>query len=109
MTVHQLHRTRPAWTYGDRLRKIRRENHLTQVQLAEALGFSSKSIDAWESDRNLPGKLVETSTLIEDHFGLVRGWMLGYADGAGGALYDDIRGGAAAADEPVRVVAAGAG
>jgi len=80
MSVHHLHRARPAWTFGDRLRKVRRESHLTQAAFAEMLGFTSKSVDAWEADRNLPRDLVKTATRIEDEFGLVRGWMLGYAD-----------------------------
>src|SRR4051812_33503404 len=83
MTVTQLHRTRPAWTYGDRLRKVRRDHHLTQIQLAELLHVTAKAVDAWECDRNKPRDVVAMSTRIEDEFGLVRGWMLGYADGLG--------------------------
>lgn len=81
MTVTVLHRTRPAWTYGDRLRKVRRDRHLTQIQLAELLHVTAKAVDAWECDRNKPRDVVGLSTRIEDQFGLPRGWMLGYADG----------------------------
>ena len=81
MSVQPLHRHQPEWTFGDRLRKVRRDNHLTQMQLADILGVTSKAVDAWEGDRNLPRDLIRTATRIEDRFRLVRGWMLGYAEG----------------------------
>ena len=81
MTVHQLHRAQPTWTFGDRLRKVRRTARLTQAQLAALLNVTPHAVDAWESDRNMPRDPVLTATRIEDQFGIVRGWMLGYADG----------------------------
>lgn len=81
-----IHRLEPAggtlaWTFGDRLRKVRRMNRLTQKALAQELGVTAHSVDAWESDRNLPRDLIGQATQIEDRFRLPRGWMLGYADG----------------------------
>lgn len=70
----------PQWTFGDRLRKVRRTQRLTQVQMADALGMNPPTEAAWEADRNLPRDLIGAATLIEDTFGLPRGWMLGYAD-----------------------------
>lgn len=63
------------------MRKVRRINHLTQVQLAQILGRSAPAIDSWESGRNFPRDLLATAAAIETAFDLPRGWMLGYADG----------------------------
>ena len=78
MTDHA--RARLAWTFGDRLRKVRRDQRITQQQLASLLGVTAASIDAWEADRNKPRDLVGTAQRVEDRFGLPHGWMLGYAD-----------------------------
>lgn len=37
---------------GIELRKLRDDNNLTQVEFAEIVGFSQKTISAWETDRN---------------------------------------------------------
>ncbi len=47
-------------TLGDKLVKLRRENHFTQEQLAELLGVSRQAISKWESDAAYP----ETEKLI---------------------------------------------
>ena len=35
---------------GDNLKKIRKENNLSQEQLAEKLGVSRQSVSKWESN-----------------------------------------------------------
>lgn len=47
-------------TFGERLARKRKENNLTQEQLAEVLGVSRQSISKWESDLTYP----ETEKLI---------------------------------------------
>lgn len=47
-------------TFGDRLSRLRRENNLTQEQLASLLGVSRQSVSKWESDAAYP----ETDKLI---------------------------------------------
>ena len=47
-------------TFGDRLSRLRRENNLTQEQLAGLLGVSRQSVSKWESDAAYP----ETDKLI---------------------------------------------
>ncbi len=47
-------------TLGNKLAKLRRENNLTQEQLAELLGVSRQAISKWESDAAYP----ETEKLI---------------------------------------------
>ncbi len=41
---------------GERIRKGRQMNGLTQSQLASKLGCSINTISRWEHDRNLPSK-----------------------------------------------------
>lgn len=43
-----------TWTFGDRLRKIRREMGLTSRELAAALGVTNSSVAQWETDRVYP-------------------------------------------------------
>lgn len=39
---------------GDRIRKARRDVHMTQAELAEAVGVSTRSIQAYEMNRSVP-------------------------------------------------------
>ena len=47
-------------TFGQRLRKARKEKKLTQIELANLLSVSNSSISDWENDKNRPNiELVE--------------------------------------------------
>ena len=48
----------PAWTLGDRLTKARSVAHLSQSQLAAALGIGRRSISRYEEDLHRPTKAV---------------------------------------------------
>lgn len=54
-------------TFGDKLSKLRKENHYTQEQLADALGISRQSISKWESNLTYPetDKLIRISELFQ--------------------------------------------
>ncbi|MCC8178328.1 MAG: helix-turn-helix domain-containing protein [Cloacibacillus sp.] len=41
-------------TIGDRIKKVRRYNGMTQEKLAELLGVSRVTISSWENDENAP-------------------------------------------------------
>ncbi|MCK4081347.1 helix-turn-helix transcriptional regulator [Acinetobacter radioresistens] len=41
-------------TLGSRLKKLRKENKLTQQQIADAIGVSKTSVIYWEKDENVP-------------------------------------------------------
>lgn len=72
-----------SWTFGDRVRKVRRRAGLTQRAFAARLQVTPASVDAWEAERNKPRDLQRMATRIELAFGLPRGWMLGYAEQSG--------------------------
>lgn len=82
MTVRMIRPRDLEWSFGDRVRKVRREAGLTQRQFAAELGVTAASVDAWESDRNKPRDLIGMASLIEDAFSLPHGWVLGYAEPA---------------------------
>ena len=41
-------------TFGEKIKRLRKSKNLTQEQLGEILGVSSKSISRWENGKNLP-------------------------------------------------------
>lgn len=73
---HMAHNL-PEWTLADRLRKIRRDRHLTQDQMAVALGVKAVTWSSWEAGRNRPGDVVQLANAIENRFGVPAGWTLG--------------------------------
>ena len=44
----------PKFT-ADEIKNIRHELHLTQLAFAQVMGVSTKTVEAWESGRNIPG------------------------------------------------------
>lgn len=83
MTVQTSDGSRvPEWTWGDRLRKVRREAGLTQAGFAAAIEVKEKAYGAWEADANTPpfAKMREVATRIQLRFGVPRAWMLGVFD-----------------------------
>jgi transcriptional regulator with XRE-family HTH domain len=67
----------PEWTLADRLRKIRRDRHLTQQEIADALGIKSVTWSAWESGRNRPEDVLDLAVTIERRYGVPAAWTLG--------------------------------
>lgn len=73
----------PEWTFGDRVRKARREMGWAQSELADALSatlpspVSSKSVGAWEADQNKPADVVEIAQGLERVTGIPASWFLG--------------------------------
>lgn len=58
---------------GDKVKELRRENGLTQMQLAKSIGVSQKAIDYWERNVNEPKAsyiiaLVKTFDISFDEF-----------------------------------------
>lgn len=67
----------PAWTFGDRLRKVRRVAGLTMDQLAEALGVTKGAIGQYETDKSRPKDIVAAAKRIQVLTGVPASWMLG--------------------------------
>lgn len=70
----------PAWSLADRLRKIRRDSHLSQEDFAHALGVKPTTYAAWEIGRNQPERILELAGLIEEAFDVPAAWTLGLLD-----------------------------
>ena len=47
-------------SFGENLKKVRKQNHMTQEALAELLGVSRQAVSKWESDNGYP----ETEKLL---------------------------------------------
>lgn len=70
----------PIWTFGERVRKARREVGLTQEAMAKQLGVGAPAYAAWESGRNMPANLPDVVVRLERISGVPRSWFLGWAD-----------------------------
>ena len=66
----------PAWTFGDRLRKARRDAGLSQTEMAYRLGTTDKSVANWESGASKPRDLITTAQLIEEATGVSAEWLV---------------------------------
>ncbi len=64
-------------SFGQRLRKVRIENKLTQVALAEKVGAYQSKYRNWESDINEPD--LDTINRLADILGVSADWLLGRA------------------------------
>lgn len=67
----------PQWSLADRLRKIRRDRHLTQEAMARELNVKAVTWAAWESGRTRPHDVVALAALIEVRFQVPAAWTLG--------------------------------
>lgn len=64
----------PKMTIGTRLQNLRKERHLTQTDVAKALGISQQSYGRWETDKvqPSPAKLTQIAT----YFGVSTDYLL---------------------------------
>lgn len=74
----------PEWTFGDRVRRIRRTAGLNQIEFAQRLGVTHQRLSQWESDRNKPGDIVAVAKRIRQEFGVAISWTLGIDEPSGG-------------------------
>lgn len=70
----------PQWSLADRLRKIRRDSHMSQDDFAHTLGVKPTTYAAWEVGRNSPERILELAQTIEDAFDVPAAWTLGLLD-----------------------------
>lgn len=55
-------------TFGEKIKKLRADNKLTQEQLADMLFVTRTAVSKWETDKGLPG--IDTLKLISTTFNL---------------------------------------
>ena len=68
------------WTFGDRLRMIRRAVAVNQDEFAVMLDCGKKSLAAWELGVNTPRNVVSIAKRIELAYGVPAAWTLGIQD-----------------------------
>lgn len=65
-------------TIGDNIKKIRKDNHLTQEQFGKIAGVSSMAVSQWENHRALPR--MGAVQRISDYFGIPKIKIIDDAD-----------------------------
>lgn len=80
MTQHTMPRPRkvPEWTFGERLRKVRREVRLTQEAFSRRVGLNDRTLAAYETDFRAPGhrELMRIARTIEREFDYSSEWIV---------------------------------
>lgn len=66
--------------FAERLKELRKQNNITQVQLAEKLGVSKGTVAMWEIGKREPN--FETVNILSDIFDKRMDYILGYSDDA---------------------------
>ena len=73
----QPHQNVPEWTFGDRLRRVRRSMGLKQGQFAQLIEVQAKAYGQWESDINKPHVVIRVARKVEQVTGVPAAWLLG--------------------------------
>lgn len=64
--------------WGQRIKELRKEEGLTQTQLATATGLSQSAITAWEVGTNSPTAMA--IVILAKYFGVTTDYLLGVND-----------------------------
>lgn len=72
---------------GDRLRALRKENNLTQIQMAEILNVQQSRINRYETGASTPP--AETFILYADFFDVSMDYLYGRCDDPKGKRYNN--------------------
>lgn len=76
-----LPRRVPVFSFGDRVRKARRDAHYSQEQFAALLGVGKQALGQWEAGRSRPADVLATAHRVEHLTGVPVEWLLGLWDG----------------------------
>lgn len=66
-----------SWTFGDRLRKIRRAANVDQEAFAAIIGEKRETLSKWEAGRVEPRNPVAVAKRIQMAYGIPASWTLG--------------------------------
>ena len=61
-------------TFAEKLQKLRKQNGLSQEQLAEKLNVSRQAVSKWESEQSIPD--LEKVILMSNYFGVTTDYIL---------------------------------
>lgn len=61
-----------------RIRELREEKGLSQIELAKAVNFTQAFVSSWEAGRRTPN--VETIIFLAQFFGVTTDYLLGLED-----------------------------
>ncbi len=64
--------------FNERLKELRIEKGLTQIELSKATGLSQSAIALWECGQRLPN--VEVIITIATYFGVTSDYLIGLED-----------------------------
>ncbi len=62
-------------TFGERLKELRKERGLSQMELCEAIAVSRQTLSKWENDVVLPD--VENLVMLAKYYGVSTDFLLG--------------------------------
>jgi len=65
-------------TLGQRIKKLRKQNHMTQTDLAQTLGVTKGTVSTWETNSRNPG--FETLMKMCDMFSVNLDYLMGRSD-----------------------------
>lgn len=65
-------------TFAERLKLLRHEKGLSQMQLAKATGLSHTALVYWENESRIPN--AKSVVVLAKYFGVTTDYLLGLAD-----------------------------
>lgn len=75
-------------TVGERVKQLRKEKHITTVQLAQDIGVTSNAVSQWENDKRRPN--FEMMCKLADYFKVDMDYLIGASDIRSAALLKAI-------------------
>lgn len=67
-----------AAIYAERLKKIRKDLKLSQLQVRDHTGINNKTLSGYEAGRNKPD--YDTLKVLCDYYGVTMDWVLGHTN-----------------------------
>ena len=64
--------------FAERLKELRTEKNLTQMQLSKETGLSAGAIGFWETEKRIPNALA--IIVLAKYFGVTTDYLLGVTD-----------------------------